>query len=88
MLAIPAEMRKRSDDEKQLTKAETADFFRQSVRTIDYWCGPVGFKFKNGMYGRGLPYIKIGHEKRFLLGDMRRFRDRMKIHGAGEEKAA
>jgi hypothetical protein len=73
-----AEMRKRSDDEKQLTRAETADFFRVSARTIDYWCAPAGTRFENGMYGRGLPHIKIGHEKRFLLGDLRRFRDQMK----------
>ncbi len=81
-------MRKRADDERQLTKTEAARWWRISVRTLDYWCAPTGFKFDNGMYGRGLPYIKVGHEKRFLLGDMRRFRDRMKVHAPTEQEAA
>jgi hypothetical protein len=76
----------RSDDERQLTKTETAKWWKVSTRTIDYWCEPAGVKFADGNRGRGLPYIKVGHQKRFLLGDLRRFRDRMKIHGAGDEK--
>ena len=55
-------MRKQPDDEL-LTKRETADELKVSIRTIDYWTsGP----------NPRLPYVKIGNEKRFIRGDLRR----------------
>lgn len=83
-------MRRRLDDEQLLTRPEAAQWFKVSVRTIDYWTNPAGLKMPGGAYGRGLPFIKIGHEKRFLLGDLRRFRDRMKTYGGfkPEQEAA
>jgi hypothetical protein len=81
-------------DEKLLTRIEAAEFLRKSTRTIDYYVARTrGMKRINKTHRkeqkkgpvlvRGarvkLPFIKIGGEVFFMLGDLRRFRDERKV---------
>jgi len=77
-----------------LTRKEAAAFLRKSPRTIDYYVAYARGRKRVNKTWRGkkttgpvkvrsspqkLPFVKLGGEVFFLLGDLRRFRDERRI---------